>query len=63
MITTVIIEERQKVDDLAVEAVLIQELRLILQRTNYFRERKKGSIFLDFDNHGKYRGSGYTCKD
>lgn len=63
MITTVILEERQKVDDLAMEAVLIQELRFILQKNNYFRDRKRGSIFMDFDDHGHYKGSGFTCKD
>lgn len=50
-------------DMLALEAVLYQELKFVLHEAFYFRNRDKGSIYMDFIDHGKYKGSGYTVKD
>lgn len=48
---------------LALEAVLYQEIKDILEHAYYFRLREKGSLFMDFEQNGKYKGSGFTLKD
>lgn len=63
---SIAIVKRELVKDpnmLAMEAVLYQEIKTILEETLYFRSREKGSLFMDFEQHGKYKGSGYTIKD
>lgn len=63
MITTIVLEERNASDELAIEAFLIQRLRAVLKDADYFRNYRRGSIFFDFDDNGQYKGSGFTVKD
>jgi len=57
------IQNKETFENMQMEAVLFQEIKHILKEANYFRNRTKGSLFLDFTNHGQYKGSGYTVKD
>lgn len=62
-LTLVPVELIKDTNMLSLEAVLYQELKSILYEASYFRNREKGSLFMDFEKHGKYKGSGFTIKD
>lgn len=62
-VISVDIQGPQDIEGVKLQAVLFQELQHILRESSYFRNRNKGTIFMDFIDHGAYKGSGFSVRD
>ena len=64
MIEQVLKTEKEVVDDLAMEAILFQQMKFVLKEAHHFKLREKGTIVLKLKDFGKkFSGGTYTCGD